>query len=77
MLTASELLNQTIKLLENERSKEINLNNLIIINENMVKMYGIDPETEFNHKNRRRKPLKRLDDYPQMTYQFTRYVGLF
>ena len=72
LLTASELLNQTVKLLENERSNEINLNNLIIISESMAKKYGIDPEFEFNHKHRRRKPPKRLDDYPQTTYQFTR-----
>ena len=49
LLTASELLNQTVKLLENERSNEINLDNLIIISENMTKKYGIDPEFEFNY----------------------------
>ena len=74
MLTASELLNQTIKLLENERSNESNLNNLVVISENIVKKYGIDPE---NHKYRGRKAPKRLDDdYPQTTYQLARCVRL-
>src|SRR5690349_1060461 len=73
MITAGELLIQTIKLLETERSNEINLNNLIITSEKLAKKYGIDPESEFNRKHRRRRPPRRLDDNPQTTYQFTRY----
>ncbi|CAF4097276.1 unnamed protein product [Rotaria sordida] len=72
LITAGELLTQTIKLLETERSNEINLNNLVLISEKMTKKYGIDPESEFSRKHRKRKPPKRLDDNPQTTYQFTR-----
>ncbi|CAF3208174.1 unnamed protein product [Rotaria sp. Silwood2] len=76
LITAGELLTQTTKLLETERSNEINLKNIIIISEKMAKKYAIVPQSEFNRKHRRRKPLKRLDDNPQTTYQFTRYVIL-
>ncbi|CAF4066398.1 unnamed protein product, partial [Rotaria sordida] len=72
LITAAEFSTQTIKLLETERSNEINLNNLVLISEKMTKKYGIDPESEFSRKHRKRKPPKRLDDNLQTTYQFTR-----
>ena len=74
LISAAELLTQTVKLLETERSNENNLNNLIVISEKKSKIHGADPETEFSRKHRIRKPPKRFDDNPQNTYQFTRYV---
>ncbi|CAF4027517.1 unnamed protein product [Adineta steineri] len=72
LISAAELLAQTVKLLETERSNEINLNNLILISEKKSKTYGVDPEIEFSRKHRIKKPPKRLDDNPQNGYQLTR-----
>ncbi len=74
LISAAELLTQTVKLLETERSNDTNLNNLILIGEKKSKLHDADPETEFSRKHRIRKPPKRIDDNPQNTYQFTRYA---
>jgi hypothetical protein len=72
LLTAGEMLTETVKLLEAERSNESNLNNMILIGEKMAKKYGIDPDDEFDRKHRKRKPPKRLDDTPQTNHIFSR-----
>ncbi len=76
LLSAAELLAQTIKLLEIERSNEVNLNNLITIGEKMANKHGVDPDREFDRKHRKRRPPKRIDDAPQTTYHFSRYVRI-
>jgi hypothetical protein len=72
LLTAGELLTETVQLLESERSNDDSLNNIIAIAEKMAKKYGIDPDAEFNLKHRKRKPPKKLDDNPQTTHHFSR-----
>ena len=52
LISAAELLTQTPKLLETERSNENNLNNLILICEKKSEAHGADPETEFSRKHR-------------------------
>jgi hypothetical protein len=75
LITAGELLGQTIKLLETERSNEINLHNLILISEKLSSEYGVDPEYEYNRKHRRRKRPKRFGGNPR-TDHLSRYVRL-
>lgn len=72
LITAGELLANTISLLETERSNESNLNNLIVIAEKMGCKYDIDAEYEFNRKHRIRKAPKRYDKNPKTINQVSR-----
>ena len=72
LIAAREILIETVRLLETERSNEFNLNNLIIIGEKISTKYDIDPDVEFNRKHRVKRPPKRFDDNPQTTHILSR-----
>ncbi|CAF1161390.1 unnamed protein product, partial [Rotaria magnacalcarata] len=72
MTNTREILIETVRLLETERSNEFNLNNLIIIGEKISTKYDIDPDVEFNRKHRVKRPPKRFDDNPQTTHILSR-----
>ena len=72
LLTAGELLTETVQLLEFERSNDDNLNNMIVVAEKMARKYGIDPDDEFNRKHRKRRPPKKVDNNPQTAHHFSR-----
>ncbi|CAM4949812.1 unnamed protein product [Rotaria socialis] len=72
LIAAREILIETVRLLETERSNEFNLNNLLIIGEKISTKYDIDPDVEFNRKHRVKRPPKRFDDNPQTTHILSR-----
>jgi hypothetical protein len=72
LLTAGELLAETVQLLEFERSNDDNLNNIIVVAEKMANKYGINPDDEFDRKHRKRRPPKKIDNNPQTAHHCSR-----